>query len=270
MQVSVIGLHGIGTRISELLCRSDIHVLGVDADSERVQALTSEPGFEAATTLDALLNAQTLPRIVLLTMPTGSTAQRMLGELKRKLTKGDLLLNFAEMPSESMAEDVEFFRRQEIGYIDVGLVDSRGGAKDGISLMIGGDGALVARVERVFNALCADPNQWLHCGPAGAGHFAKSVQDAVALAMSTAITEGAALLGSKREFDLDADAILECWRHAGLAQSRALDLIATARRKHQSEAIIASLPTEAITQGVENRVDVSTLSAALNARFRAR
>ena len=107
--------------------------------------------------------------------------------------------------------------------------------------------------ERVWNALTVDPNQWLHCGPSGAGHFGKTIHDATATTMRQAVSEGVALLAGKREFDFDTGALAECWRHAGGVQSNALDVIATQLRQGRAPNA-ASIVTPADAAQIERAV----------------
>ena len=253
MQISIVGLAGYGARITQLLCRADIHVLGFDADSARLEAMLPEPGFEAAFTLDALLNAQLTPRIIIVATQSGKPTRLVIDELQRKLGADDIVLLFSDEDYARTIDDADAFRRLGIGCLDVGCVDSVQGAKEGICLMIGGDATAVQRVERVWNALTVDPNQWLHCGPSGAGHFGKTIHDATATTMRQAVSEGVALLAGKREFDFDTGALAECWRHAGGVQSNALDVIATQLRQGRAPNA-ASIVTPADAAQIERAV----------------
>ena len=44
---------------------------------------------------------------------------------------------------------------------------------------------------------------WLHCGPAGSGHFVKMIHNGIEYGMMQAMAEGFALLEGKQEFGLD-------------------------------------------------------------------
>ncbi len=69
---------------------------------------------------------------------------------------------------------------------------------------------------------------WLHAGAAGAGHFVKMVHNGIEYGMMQALAEGFALMGAKREFDLDLAAVGELWKHGSVVRSWLLDLTADA------------------------------------------
>ena len=98
MQMGLVGLGKMGANMAIKLCRAGIHVIGFDASGTVVDALQNERGFDAAYTLDALLNAFKTPRIVWLMLPAGEPTARMVGELLFKLTPGDVLVNGVARP----------------------------------------------------------------------------------------------------------------------------------------------------------------------------
>jgi 6-phosphogluconate dehydrogenase len=139
------------------------------------------------------------------------------------------------------------------------------GLERGYCLMIGGDAAAVSRLEPVFAALApgigaapltpgraptgtADQG-YLHCGPAGAGHFVKMVHNAIEYGMMAAYAEGFSVLqhaGAGRssrdvdaettplrhpehyQYDFDVAEIAELWRRGSVIPSWLLDLCAAA------------------------------------------
>jgi len=131
--------------------------------------------------------------------------------------------------------------------------------------MIGGDTPAVARLEPIFAALApgqsaAPPTPgrdatstadrgYLHCGPAGGGHFVKMVHNAIEYGMMAAYAEGFSVLqhaGAGRaaravdaetaplrhpehyEYDFDVAEIAELWRRGSVIPSWLLDLCAAA------------------------------------------
>jgi 6-phosphogluconate dehydrogenase len=132
--------------------------------------------------------------------------------------------------------------------------------------MVGGEDDVVGRLAPIFTSLApgldaaartpgrggdAAPEElgWLHCGPAGAGHFVKMVHNGIEYGLMAAYAEGFNLLhhanagGAEREqdaetaplgepehyrYDLDVAAIAEVWRRGSVVASWLLDLTATA------------------------------------------
>ena len=273
MQMGLVGLGKMGASMSMKLCRADIHVVGFDADGKSVDALQNEPGFDGAYSLDALLNALSTPRILWLMLPAGEVTERVVEDMLFKLTPGDLLVNGANNFYKKSVEHAARFRDMDVQFVDAGVSGGIHGLKNGYCIMAGGEAAAIKRIERVLNALSPHPNQWLHCGPSGAGHFVKMVHNGIEYGMMQAYAEGFSLLTAKREFDLDIAAIAENWRHGSVVQSWLLDI--TADFLKGDEALNGISPSVADSgegrwtaiEAIELGIPAPVMSLALMARF---
>jgi 6-phosphogluconate dehydrogenase len=143
------------------------------------------------------------------------------------------------------------------------------GKERGYCLMIGGEPETVRRLEPLFRALApsagaaprtpgreGDPGAgeqgYLHCGPSGAGHFAKMVHNGIEYGIMAAYAEGFNILrhadagGLHREKDAETaplrnpehyryefrlEDIAEVWRRGSVISSWLLDLAAAALRE---------------------------------------
>jgi 6-phosphogluconate dehydrogenase len=140
-------------------------------------------------------------------------------------------------------------------------------------MMVGGTPAAFARVEPLVRILAPGPDRgWLHCGPAGTGHFVKMIHNGIEYGMMEAYAEGLALLEAKKEFGIDVAAVSEMWRHGSVVRSWLLDIIAEALKNESLDGlkpIVADsgegrwTALEAVDQGVPAPV----ISLALMMRF---
>ena len=273
MQMGLVGLGKMGANMAIKLCRAGIHVIGFDASGTAVDALQNERGFDAAYTLDALLNAFKTPRIVWMMLPAGEPTARMVGELLFKLTPGDVLVNGANSFYKTSVEHAEKFRNAGVQFVDAGVSGGIHGLKNGYCIMAGGEAAAIKRIERVLDALSPHANQWLHCGPSGSGHFTKMVHNGIEYGMMQSYAEGFSLLTAKREFDLDIGAIAENWRHGSVVQSWLLDLTADFLKGNPALDGIAPRVADSgegrwtAIEAVELGVPAPVMSLALMTRF---
>ena len=147
------------------------------------------------------------------------------------------------------------------------------GAAHGYCIMLGGEALAIRRIERVLNGLAPDANQWLHCGPSGAGHYAKMVHNGIEYGLMQAYAEGFSLLSAKREFDLDIAAIAENWRHGSVVRSWLLDLTADFLKRDRALDGVAPVVLDsgegrwAAQEAIELGVPAPVLSSALISRF---
>src|SRR6202044_2695659 len=122
-----------------------------------------------------------------------------------------------------------------IHYVDVGTSGGVWGLERGYCQMIGGEPAVVKRLDPIFGALApgADgasesapggsvtANQgYIHCGPAGAGHFVKMVHNGIEYGVMAAYAEGLNILhhANAGKTEVAADAETAPLRHPELYQ----------------------------------------------------
>lgn len=273
MQIGMIGLGRMGGAMVQKICAADIHVVGFDADAQSVDALVNVAGFDGAYSLDSMLNAMPAPRVVWIMLPAGRDTHCILEELRFKLTPGDLVVNGANQLYKTSVLEAEAFRECGISLVDAGVVGGVHGEAHGYCIMLGGEAVAVKRIERVLNGLAPTANQWLHCGPSGAGHYTKMIHNGVEYGLMQAYAEGFSLLSAKREFDLDLAAIAENWRHGSVVRSWLLDLTADFLKHDRALDGVAPIVPDsgegrwAAQEAIELSVPAPVLSAALNSRF---
>jgi 6-phosphogluconate dehydrogenase len=156
-----------------------------------------------------------------------------------------------------------------INYVDSGTSGGVWGLTEGYSLMIGGEKAVVERLDPIFRALAPgagdiaptlhregrDPRPgqgYIHAGPNGAGHFVKMIHNGIEYGLMAAYAEGFGILRAanigKHEQEIDAETtplrqpehyqydfnlrdVAELWRRGSVVASWLLDLQAIALLK---------------------------------------
>jgi 6-phosphogluconate dehydrogenase len=113
----------------------------------------------------------------------------------------------------------------------------------------------------------------VHCGPVGAGHFAKMVHNGIEYGLMQAYAEGFALLAAKEDLELPLAEIADAWCHGTVIRSWLLELTAGVLKDKDSLRKVAAeiadsgegrwTAKEAIDLGIPTPV----ISAALMARF---
>ncbi len=161
-----------------------------------------------------------------------------------------------------------------IHYVDAGVSGGIWGLDNGYALMVGGSKQALAQVEPAIRVLAPGPETgWLHCGPAGSGHFVKMIHNGIEYGMMQAFGEGFALLKSKSEFNLDIAAIAELWRHSSVVRSWLLDLTAEALAQDQTlDSIEPFVPDSGegrwtVLESVEQGIPTPVMTMSLMMRF---
>ena len=125
---------------------------------------------------------------------------------------------------------------------------------------------------------------YLHCGPAGAGHFVKMVHNGIEYGLMQAYAEGFDILQNARtpalpedlRYELDVPAVAELWRRGSVVGSWLLDLSAMALAENPTLSNFTGHVQDSgegrwtILAAIEEGVPAEVLSSALYTRFRSR
>ncbi len=292
MQVGVIGLGRMGANIARRLLRSGHGCLVHDLDAKAVERLCGE-GASGAATLEAFVAGLRPPRVVWLMVPAGAV-EATLAALAPALHAGDIVIDGGNSHYRDSMRRGQALGALGIPFVDVGTSGGVWGLENGYCLMIGGDAAVVRRLDPVFRALAPDAaaasrtparkdgpaipaeRGYLHCGAVGSGHFVKMVHNGIEYGLMQAYAEGFNLLRHAPMGAIDAGEVAELWRRGSVVRSWLLDLVANALAADPKLAGFAGHVSDSgegrwtVQAAVDAAVPVPVLSAALFARFASR
>jgi len=227
LTLGMIGLGRMGGNMSRRIARAGHVVIAWDRAAEARAALAGEPRLVAVVTLEELVANLPTPKIVWLMLPAGAPTDETLQRLAPLLSPGDVVVDGANAMYKDSQRHAAALAERGLLFVDAGVSGGVWGLENGYGLMVGGEVAAVRVIEPALRALApAEDRGWVHCGPAGAGHFTKMVHNGIEYGMMQAYAEGLALLRAKREFALDLPQITEAWRHGTVIRSWLLDLTA--------------------------------------------
>ena len=291
MQLGMVGLGRMGGNILRRVLQAGHQGVAFDQDGAAVAALAAE-GAAGASSLAGCVALLQAPRIIWIMLPAGDITEACLRDLHGLLSPGDTIIEGGNsFWKDSRRRGTEAAARG-LHYLDIGTSGGVWGLKRGYCLMIGGDAAVVARLDPILAALVPGagaalptegreardgrPTQgYVHCGPNGAGHYAKMVHNGIEYGMMQAMAEGLDLMRSA-PFDLDLPDITEAWRRGSVVSSWLLDLTAQALAYDPNLAEYSGRVSDSgegrwtVDAAVEQAVPVPVLAAALFARFRSR
>lgn len=228
MEIAVIGLGRMGANIARRLARGGHDVLAYDRAPGIAATLAGEhPRIRAAGTIGGIVKGMGKPRHLWVMVPAGRATDSAIRALATSLSRGDVIIDGGNSNfRESMARAKSLARRG-IRFVDAGTSGGIRGLREGYSLMVGGESAVVERLRPVFETLAPSPGRgWGHVGPAGAGHFVKMVHNGIEYGLMQAYAEGFEILRGRKDFDLDLHRVADIWRSGSVIRSRLLDLAA--------------------------------------------
>jgi len=227
LTLGMIGLGRMGGNMSRRLARAGHVVIAWDRAGEARAALAGEPRLVTVVTLEELVANLPSPRIVWLMLPAGAPTAETVARLAPLLSPGDVVVDGANAMYKDSQRHAAALAERGLLFVDAGVSGGVWGLENGYGLMVGGEVAAVRTIEPLLRALAPAENRgWVHCGPAGAGHFTKMVHNGIEYGMMQAYAEGLALMRAKSEFALDLPQITEAWRHGTVIRSWLLDLTA--------------------------------------------
>lgn len=312
MQIGMIGLGRMGANMVRRLQRAGHQCVVFDRSADAVQALSKE-GAVGAVSMQDFMDKLAAPRAVWLMLPA-AVVDASIRELTPMLAADDVLIDGGNSYYKDDILRARALTAKAVHYVDVGVSGGVWGLERGYCLMIGGDQVAVSRLQPIFESLAPGvetaprtegrsgaPSSaeigYLHCGPAGAGHFVKMVHNGIEYGLMAAYAEGFNLLRHANvgaierqtdaettplrepdtlRFDIDVSEVAQLWRRGSVVGSWLLDLTAHAL---QEDADLTGFSGQVSDSGegrwtsiaaIESGTPAPVLTAALFNRFSSR
>ncbi|MFJ5680651.1 phosphogluconate dehydrogenase (NAD(+)-dependent, decarboxylating) [Streptomyces sp. NPDC093097] len=313
MQIGMIGLGRMGANLVRRLMRAGHDCVVFDVNPAAVEELQGE-GATGASSLEDLVGKMSKPRAVWVMVPAGEITAKTVDGLADHMEADDVVIDGGNSYYRDAITRSEALSTSGIHYVDVGTSGGVWGLDRGYCLMIGGSDQIVDRLRPIFEAIApgvdaaprtpgrhgtATPSEhgYLHCGPAGAGHFVKMVHNGIEYGLMAAYAEGLNILknadagtASRQadaetaplerpeyyRYDLDLAEVAEVWRRGSVIGSWLLDLTADALLRSPNLDEFSGRVSDSgegrwtAVAAVEEGVPAPTLVSALFSRFGSR
>jgi 6-phosphogluconate dehydrogenase len=264
MQLGMVGLGRMGANLVRRLMRDGHECVVYDVNEAPIAQLEGE-GATGGRTLEEFVAALRRPRAAWIMVPAGITG-RTVDALAALMEAGDIIIDGGNSYYRDDIDRAAHLRGRGIHYVDVGTSGGVFGLERGFCLMIGGEDAVVQRLDPLFRTIApgvdtaartpgrgGEPttaeNGYLHCGPNGAGHFVKMVHNGIEYGLMAAYAEGLNIIHKANvgktqqesdaetaplrdpeyyQYDIDVSQVAEVWRRGSVVASWLLDLTAHA------------------------------------------
>ena len=264
MQLGMIGLGRMGANMVRRLIGGGHECVVFDRSPKAVAELAQEKAVGASSLADFVAQLAK-PRAIWLMVPA-AVVDRAIGDLLPLLERDDILIDGGNSYYVDDIRRAKELAPKGIHYVDVGTSGGVWGLERGYCMMIGGESAVVKRLDPIFRRLAPGRGDvprtpgrervggtaeegYLHCGANGAGHFVKMVHNGIEYGLMAAYAEGLNILKHANvgkttreadaettplrnpehyQFDLSLPDITEVWRRGSVIASWLLDLTATA------------------------------------------
>src|SRR6516225_29084 len=194
MQIGMIGLGRMGANMVRRLLRRGHQCVVFNRSPQPVEELVKEHANGASSLADFVKKLDK-PRAIWLMVPAAAVDQSI-ADLHPFVEAGDTLIDGG---NSYYIDDIRRARElaaKNVLYLDVGTSGGVWGLERGYCMMIGGPESAVLRLDPIFKSLAPGVGDisrtpgrdkvggtaeegYLHCGPAGAGHFVKMVHNGI-------------------------------------------------------------------------------------------
>ena len=301
MQIGMIGLGRMGANIVRRLIKNGGHQAVVYDKDNKAVATVARDGATGASDLEDFVRKLEKPRAIWIMLPAGQITESTIDTIAKLLDRDDVVIDGGNTFWQDDIRRAKALREKGIHYVDVGTSGGVWGLERGYCMMIGGDKAVVDRLNPIFAAMAPgrgdiprtpsrdgrDPRVeqgYLHAGPVGAGHFVKMVHNGIEYGLMQAYAEGFDILKNANidalpedhRFELDLADIAEVWRRGSVIPSWLLDLTASALARSETLEAYSGFVADSgegrwtINAAIDEAVPAEVLTAALFARFRSR
>jgi 6-phosphogluconate dehydrogenase len=312
MHLGMVGLGRMGANLVRRLTRDGHRCVAYDSNPAAVETVVG-PSVQGAASLDDLLAKLPKPRVVWVMVPAAVTGDTV-HELAARMEAGDIIIDGGNSYYRDDIARAQSLAARGIHYVDCGTSGGVFGLERGFCLMIGGEGQVVAHLDPVFRSIApglgaaprtpgraGEPDTaelgYLHCGPAGAGHFVKMVHNGIEYGLMAAYAEGLNILRNANvgkhahetdaettpmrdpenyRYEMDVARIAEVWRRGSVVASWLLDLTAQALATDGDLADFSGRVSDSgegrwtALAAIEEGVPAPVISAALFGRFASR
>ncbi|MBV9166661.1 MAG: decarboxylating 6-phosphogluconate dehydrogenase [Solirubrobacterales bacterium] len=313
MQLGMVGLGRMGANLVRRLMRAGHECVVYDVSPDAVNSLVGE-GATGSGSLEEFVKSLSVPRAAWVMVPAGDLTEKTVHQLADLMDSDDAIIDGGNTYYRDDMRRAQELSRRGVHYIDCGTSGGVWGLERGFCLMIGGEQEPVQRLQPLFEAIApgvesaartpgrdGEPSPaeygYLHCGPAGAGHFVKMIHNGIEYGVMAAYAEGLNILrnanaGEVRHeedaetaplehpefyrYDIDIASVAEVWRRGSVIASWLLDLTAAALFESPDLKDFSGRVSDSgegrwtAIAAIEEGVPAPVLSSALFSRFGSR
>ena len=314
MQLGMVGLGRMGANIVRRIMKDGHTAVVFDVNDGPVKELVEEGAEFGTTDLAEFVSKLEKPRVAWVMIPAGITG-KVIDQLADLMEEGDIIIDGGNSRYHEDIKRSKALKPKGIHYVDIGTSGGVFGLARGFCLMVGGETAQVEHLDPLLKSIApgigdvertpgreGEPSTseqgYLHCGPAGAGHFVKMVHNGIEYGAMAAYAEGMNILhkaniGSRSagefsaeetplenpelyQYDIDLKEVTEVWRRGSVVASWLLDLTAAALYADPTLDTFGGRVSDSgegrwtVAAAIDEGVPAAVLTASLYSRFDSR
>lgn len=227
-RIGVIGTGVMGSMMTLLLAEhADIDVSIYDRSEESMQR-TIEKAQEAnlehkvhlCRDIESLCQSLGSPKVFLFSLPHGGPGDGVVKTLTPYLSKGDIVIDGSNENYTVTQKRQGWLQSRGVSYIGMGVSGGFSGARNGPSLMPGGDEKALDLLIPFLKKIAARDDQGRPCvakiGSGGSGHYVKMIHNGIEHGIMSALCEAWGLMDNCLNMNGDEiGAVFDSWNKKG-------------------------------------------------------
>jgi 6-phosphogluconate dehydrogenase len=231
--IGLIGLAVMGQNLVLNMADHGYRVAVYNRTTERVDTFLEGAAaglpIVGCHSLEELVASLERPRRVMLMVKAGAVVDQFIASLVPLLEPGDVIIDGGNSHYPDSTRRTHELREAGLRFIGAGISGGEEGARNGPSIMPGGDPEAWPLVRDIFQAIAAQVDgepccRWV--GPDGAGHFVKMVHNGIEYGDMQLIAEAYALMDRALGMDHDVMAAVFADWNRGVLDSYLIEITA--------------------------------------------
>jgi len=148
-----------------------------------ISGIAAQTDIRGAKSLEELVGMLSAPRKIMLLVKAGDPVDATIEQLLPLLDNGDVIIDGGNSNFTDSERRAQYLKTKGIRYLGMGVSGGEEGARNGPSLMPGGDATAWPLVKDMFQKIAAKTDSGEPCcdwvGDNGAGHFVKMVHNGI-------------------------------------------------------------------------------------------
>lgn len=276
MQLGMVGLGKMGANMTRRLLADGHDMVVTDLNADAIAQAEAE-GAVGSENIKQLAEKLDAPRAVWVMVPAGNATESTIEALMEVLEAGDIIIDGGNSNYKDSMRRAEVIAGKGMHFVDVGTSGGVWGLKEGYSMMIGGEEAIVESLRPIFETLAPSADTgWGYVGPSGSGHFTKMIHNGIEYGLMQAYAEGFSIMKQKKAFNLDLAEVARIWQHGSVVRSWLLDLTKDALDQDQDfDEVAAYVPDSGegrwtVVEAIDLNVSAPIITQSLQRRVRSR
>lgn len=215
---NAFGMIGLGTMGSNLLQNIADHgydCVGYDNSSEKVDALNAldRDNIHGFSDLKEFTDSLKSPKVVMMLVPAGEIVDSVIKELLDVLDKGDIIIDGGNSHYTDTERRYKELEEKGLHFVGMGVSGGEEGARQGPSMMPGGDKEAYEIIKPILEKIAAHVNDEptvAFMGNGSAGHFVKMVHNGIEYAIMQLISESYEIM--KKGLRMDNEHIFKIYK----------------------------------------------------------